>query len=253
MVTIDVVDRRVAHRPASLAQSAWDSAQSIEAIEDLGQQLLSHTGSDVTVFILGRDADVYVATHESEAAPFAKFASAAVATFSTGMNSSRAAVGVSFASEPSMRGRYADLVQLGNAVAFSYAPDLGKASIANAGSPALDLDTMVAIASGKPIYLSGVSFTSAASLGASALAQAQHVEGLFAALGPRRADFPLVNVARLHDLTEVACSAYASEQGLGPDDPELGYVCASGMRDPSGAAKQAWYSLLAASATYAQP
>ena len=99
----------------------------------------------------------------------------------------------------------------------------------------------------------GVRFTSAATLGATAVSQAQLFEGFFAALEPRVSSVRFVNVTRLHDWTPLECARFAEIQKLAVDDPEVLFECASGLRDGADGAKLSWQAFLKASAAYAPP
>jgi hypothetical protein len=252
VVVIDVVDRRVARRPEELAALAWDSPAAIAAVEKLAKSLVGAIGNKVAALVIGKNADVYVQSHPAEATGFASFASAALAAIAQSSDSApRAGVGLTYSPTPS--NTYTSLAALGTALVISYLPELGKASVAAAFTPAKDLDAMLAIANKRPVYLAELGFTSATSLSTTDDAQAQHLADFSAALQPRRSGFPVVNVARLHDLGASACAKYASEQKLAATDPEVIYICSAGLRHASGAAKKAWYAFLSASAAYAQP
>jgi hypothetical protein len=145
------------------------------------------------------------------------------------------------------------LLALGDVAVLSYLPGAGAASLPSDVSVAKDLDAMISQADDRPIVLQRVGLTSAAALGSSPSTQQTFVQSLFAALKPRRASFPLVNLHQLHDLIPDACDAYAAAQGLAANDPQVLYTCSLGVRDDVGDPKPAWYGLLEATATFATP
>ena len=252
IATVDVVDRRVARRPAQLAALGWDHPENISSIESVLLALVAKSGGDLRALVIGHDVDVYAAIHPNEAKALQAFLTTAVSVVQSGPNPPLSAVGLSYVGPPP-NGTYAGLAAYGSALAISYAPGLGQLAVSNAAAHAKDLDAMAALAGMRPVLLTSVSFTSAAPLGATADAQAQHVTDLVAALQPRRAGFPVVNLSALYDPSPSRCAAYAKDQGLPDNHPEVTYLCNAGVRDNTGATKKAWYSFLAASATYAQP
>lgn len=253
VLVADVVDRRVDNRPARFDGKAWDDPEMLAAIDLTLDAVFARVGNDVTALVLGRDANVYQATFPDAAAPLLQFLTSAVTHATIARPAAPVvAVGLAFAPTPLEKLALAT-ASLGTASAFRYAPGLGSPAVAKATSAAKDLDAMLAIAGTRPLLMTGVRFTSAATLGATAVSQAQLFEGFFAALEPRVSSVRFVNVTRLHDWTPLECARFAEVQKLTVDDPEVLFECASGLRDGADGAKLSWQAFLKASAAYAPP
>jgi hypothetical protein len=253
VVVLQVVDHRADGRPERLRDAPWDDPETSGALVSMGEAIVQRAGAEVSTLVLGDGVDAYTASHPQEAVPIAALLGGVVGKLAAGAAPRpRLAIGLTYKG-PAVDAVAGQLAQVGDASAFFYAANMGEPSIPNASSPTKDLDAMVSLAAGRPIHLTGVSFTSAASLGASADAQALRLAAFFSALEPRKGSFRTVNVARLHDLTEVACSHLAARQGLAIDAPEITFRCASGLRDVTGTAKLSWQTFLEASAAYAPP
>jgi len=253
VVVLAVVERRADGRPAALLGKAWDDADTVDALAGMLTAIVDRVGGELAGLVVGSGVDVHLASRAQAVAAITGGLDGALKK----LGASRPmlpslAVGLSYRGEP-WGDAVTKLAALGSASAFSYAANLGEASIPNASSPAKDLDAMIAVAAGRPVFLTSVSFTSAPSLGAAPSAQALRLETFFSALQPRRGHFRTVNVSRLHDLDSVSCARAADRQGLAIDAPEITFVCASGLRDVNGAAKLSWQTFLAASAAYAPP
>jgi hypothetical protein len=253
VLVLDVVDGRVDGRPQDLAMTAWDAAATGAALDAVLAGLATRIGTELDAFVLGRDVDVYEAAHAELAASFAnRIAAATSYAQSVFPPTVPVAVGLSFGG-PAYDEIATGLANLGTASAFRYAPGLGAAAVAKASAAAKDLDAMIALAASRPIFLTGVRFTTDPSLGATADAQAQLFQAFFAALEPRGAYVRTVNVARLHDFGAEACALRALEQGLPQSDPSVRFDCASGLRDASGEAKLSWQAFLKAAAANSAP
>lgn len=253
VVVLDLVDRRASGRPARLEGESWDSAGTLAALDATLTALVQRFGKDLAALVLGRGANVHAAQQADSGAALAVALEHAVAKVSALPQApTHVAVGLAFDGAP-LDKMGVKLASVGSAAAFSYAPNLGQSAIPNATSAAKDLDAMLAIAAMRPVYLTEVSFTSAVSLGATLMAQSEHMGWFFSALEPRRSGYRVVSVARLHDLDALACSQRAERQGLAVDAPEITYACAAGLRESSGNAKPAWQAFLKAAAVYSPP
>jgi hypothetical protein len=253
VLVFELVDRRWSGRPERLVDLEWDDPESEAALDAALAAVIARVGKDAVALVLGRGVDAHAATLLDGGVGLAAAIEHAVAVAS-GLPDAPAhlAVGLTAGGAPPAK-IDAKLASIGGASAFSYAPGLGAEVSPNASSAVKDLDAMLAVASKRPIYLLDVSFTSAAALGTSGAAQAQHLETFFSALEPRRDSFRVVSVTRLHDLGIAACSQHAALQGLALDAPETTYVCAAGLREADGAPKLSWQAFLEASAAYSPP
>ena len=189
--------------------------------------------------------------HPGELTPLSAFLTQALGHLSSQIGAPLGAVGLSFTpTTPSSA--YLSLLELGNIFAVSYMPGLGQPIVMAAATPAKDLDAMMAIAGGRPTVLQAVGYTSATALGSTVEMQAERLAAFFEALELRRGSFPIVVVEQLHDMSAEACSLFAVSQGLLDSDPEVQFVCNSGLRGEDSVAKPAWSTFLAAIASYGE-
>ncbi|MBM4375832.1 MAG: hypothetical protein FJ095_12165 [Deltaproteobacteria bacterium] len=251
VLAFEFVDRRWSGRPVQLAGVAWDADESKAALDAALAAVVARVGKDASALVLGRGVDVHAASLPDGGVALAAALEHAVATVSV-LPGAPAHLAVGLARAP-LDKIGVKLASIGGASAFSYAPGLGADAVPSVLSAASDLDAMIELAAKRPIFLLDVSFTSAASLGATPSAQAQHLTTFFSALEPRRGAFRVVSVTSLHDLGSSACSQHAARQGLALDAPEITFACASGLRESDGAPKLSWQAFLEASAAYSPP
>ena len=258
VVTLEVVAGHASHRPAALADLAWDDTDVIEAMQaTVDEQLVVGDGA-IDAIIIGRRSDVYLADsalglNEADPEAFVDFMTAAVGYLrSMGPAALGAAPGLSYQPDNSSDD-YTALLELGSTMAFSYFPGLGQDSVPASLAVAKDLDTMAELAGERPVLLHELGFTSATTLDSDEERQAQFFDTVFAALAPRREGFPYINVYELHDVGDAACGDIAVEQSLDPSAAEMRYLCAAGLRDLDGEAKASWDQFIEAAASFATP
>jgi hypothetical protein len=252
VLSLLAVDRYATHLPSSLSGLAWDHPNVAVEMNALLDALGVALGSTLTAVVLNRGTDVYLAANPTAATAHMAFLNQSLTRLAAAVPNAQRGVGVRFVSgDPSTLQQ--SLVDLGDLAVFEYMPGVGEAMIPADTSPARDLDQMIEQASDRPIVLQAVGFTTATGLASTPMDQQLQFDAFFAAVDSRREAFPIVNVFQLHDLVAQACSDFATAQGIQPTDPQALYVCESGLRDSQDLPKDAWYSLLAATARFAQP
>lgn len=250
VVNLLVVDGHADRRPDGIAALDWDDSDAVAAIQSTIDAILTAGRDRLDALVIARRSDAYLEEHSDEAAAFASFAAGAVGyAQSMGPADVDVGVGVTYQQEPTQE----VLIQLGSIAAFSYFPGLSEAMLPGGLAVAKDLDFMLNQAEDRPVVLQQVGFSSEMELGGSEQLQQQTFDDFFAALAPRRASFPMVNVHQLHDLSPAACEGLAFAQGIEASAPEARYLCAAGLRDAAGEAKPAWYPFLDAAATFGSP
>jgi hypothetical protein len=257
IVNFAFVDRRADARPDELTALPWDDAEVFAAADATVDSLLQKLGPSLTGLTLGRDVDVFIEAHPEERLALEAFVSHVSAFAKTHPSASpelKVAAAVSFegavvSPSPSLEALFSS----SDIAAISYIPGLAGGSVAPASEVASQLDKMIAAAAGKPILLQTVAYPSDLLAGSSPEKQSLFFDTFWGALGPRRAFFPWVNVAELHDLGPAACEAYAASQGELKDGKPAAFFCSLGLFTSAGEQKPAWSSVLQGTAAFASP
>lgn len=248
VLELAVVDHRAARRPSPLTGTAWNAPESVAALQAAIDSLIAAVGSELDALIIGRGVDAYIEQHPGEADALRALVHAGIERASALAPGLPNGVSLRFPSDVD-----GELAALGSMAAYRYLPGWGASPLPDDISATNDLDAMIDKAGDRPILLEAVGYTSAVALESSTTEQRDMLGAFFAALAPRRASFPYVNVFQLHDLQPASCDAYALDQGLAPSDPLVRYVCEAGLRDTQGKAKDAWTEMIEAAAELASP
>ncbi|HSN99740.1 MAG TPA: hypothetical protein VLS89_15700, partial [Candidatus Nanopelagicales bacterium] len=203
----------------------------------------------------GRDVDAYLVERPSERAGFEAAATDACAyavAHPAAPPDLRVGVGFSLAGAAS-GASFPALLDAGQIAAFSYLPGLADGQAAPTSDIAGALDQMAALSGGRPVVLQEIGYPSAAEAGSADDKQRLFFATLFQALAPRRASFPFVNVAELHDPAQPACDARVIAQGEPPSGTYAAFACSLGLVDRDGMEKPAWAEVAIGAATFASP
>lgn len=250
VLDLSIVDGHADLRPDAVIAEAWNAAATKSALSASIAAVLAATDGDLAAVVLGRRVDAYLAEHPADQQALTELISEGLEQL--------AAAGVPQGVGLTHLGDNADvayrgLAALGSITTLAYLPGLGLEQVPVDVSHAKALDQMIDLADGRPIVLQAAGYPSAVEIGSSEDEQAQQLDGMFAALEPRRSAFPVVVVKQLHDLDEDACTALVAAQGLDPGDPLGTHLCSTGLRGVDGAAKPAYTRFLQAAAHFATP
>jgi len=258
VVQLLVVDRRISRSPFpalgwadASVQAAFDAA--VAAIVGAGEMPdpmdPNAVLSAVDAVILGRDVGSYLDEHPTEAASLSAFLAGGVTAF----ENADIPVGVGLTYRQPATSGDLSLVQLGDLLAMSYFPALAAESATEVATPGQDLDSIIQLADERPIVLSSVGFSSAATTGADETQQGQRLAGFFTALEPRRQAVGTVVIHQLHDHDEAGCAALAQSRGEDPAGPWASVVCETGLRASDDTVKPSWHRFLEAAASLSSP
>lgn len=100
------------------------------------------------------------------------------------------------------------------------------------------MPSMVAMAAGKPVYLSELGYPSGG-CGSSEAGQRDFIEAAFAAWAQNADSIPLVTLVWLHDISEEQLATYTDYYGIG-DDCFARYLGTLGLRGHDGTDKPAF-------------
>ncbi len=252
VLNIMVVDRHLAHPPHGLKQKAWNDPTLVQGLQNTLDAVLTMMGSDLDGLAIGRDTDRYIEAHPEQSTALAHLLIQAEAHLDGyGTAAPLHGIGLSYGGTVDATAYYQGLGALGTATFFSYFPGLEFTPLPAAKTIAADLDEMIAMADGRPVYLTATGFTSNASLGSSAAIQKSWLEALFTAVSSRREHIRMFNVAQLHDLSPSQCNDYVTSQGYFLGGHFAKFACERGLRTGSGTPKPAWEAFLGAVATFA--
>jgi hypothetical protein len=255
LVNLAVVDRLADHRPASLADAAWNAPVALEAVHQALDTVFEAGGDAVRFVTFGRDVDLYLAAHPLERAAFVTFAKEACA-YARGHAGAAAdlAVGVAFSpAAPKSEPSFAQLLEAEDIVAFSYFPGLGTYEADATSGVVATISGLADASLGRPIVLQAAGAPSDAMAGGSEATQQMFFTTLFGAIGARRSSFALASVTELHDAPSPTCAAWVASQGEPPDGPFAAYACSLGVLHTDGAPKPAWSAVIAGAAALSSP
>jgi hypothetical protein len=256
LMNLAIVDRAADGRPAPLDTFTWDHPDVITAVHTAIDGLFASFGGELAYLTFGRDVDFYLAGHPGMRGAFEHLvedACAYAARHGSAPVGLRVGAGFSFDGAASPDPSFDTLLDAGDVAVLSYLPGLKDGSAAPASTVAAALDSMTALAGGKPVVLQALGYPSAPGADGSEEKQQLFFQTFFDALAPRRSVFELVNVVELHDPAAVACEAYAAAQGQSPDGAFASFVCSLGLFDQGATAKPAWLEVAAGAAAFATP
>ncbi len=255
LVNLAVVDRLADHRPAALADAAWNAPQTMDAIHQALDTVFEAGGAAVRFVTFGRDVDLYLAAHPIERSAFVAFAKEACA-YARGHTGAAPdlAVGVAFSpAAPKSEPSFAQLLEAEDIVAFSYFPGLGTFEPDATSGAVTTISGLADAALGKPVVLQAAGAPTDALAGGSEATQQAFFAALFGAIGVHRSSFALAAVTELHDAPSPTCAGWVASQGEPPDGPFAAYACSLGVMNADGTPKPAWGSVIAGAAALSSP
>lgn len=255
LVELAVVDRAFDARPEGLDAVPWDDPSVEAAALASIDTMVAAAGDTLLAVSLGRDVDVYLERNPAEQVALVALLTAAVDHTRSSVGP-EVHVGVGLTSgvldDPSAA--VDELVALGDAAILSHRPGFELGEDPSSQPPiASALDAMMDRFPTRPVLLSAVSFPTDGEVSSTEEEQRAFYEGFFAALEPRRAAFPLVNLERLNDVHESACESWAIDQGETLQSTVAAYRCSTGLWAEGGVPKTAWPEVLAGMARFASP
>jgi len=254
--SLGVVDRFSRRLPSDVEALPWDAPEVTASVRLAIDRAFTAFAGCAPYFLVGRDVDVFLASHPEERAGFEAFALDVidyVHTHPLAAPETRVGVGFSFEGVSLGDPSFVELLESSDVAVVSYFPGLGLPEVGLSSAITTDLPAMVASASGKGIVLEAIGYPSSSVVGASEEKQAHFLDAFFEALGPRRSGFPFVNVEALHDMGPMTCADLASKAGQPADGPYAAYACSLGLRTVTGQEKAGWQAFLKGAAAFASP
>lgn len=251
-----VVDGKTRGIESELSGLSWDDPVVLTAMHERIDQALMHLGATAHYFLVGRDVDLFLATHPIDRPAVTVFLLdllAYVRTNPLAPPGMQIGVGFSFAGATTPDPSLPDVLAASDVVACSYLPGLGTETAGLASNIAADMDILVASVMGKPIVVEALGYPSSDVVGGSDAKQGLFLETFFTVLGPRRSNFVFVNIEGLHDLAPGRCAARATFESQAADGVWAAYRCSLGLFTADSQPKTAWQVFVNGAAAFASP
>ncbi len=235
VLSLPVIDTVTDRRPEYLRALPFDDSRVITAFTAYATEVLSRLpDTTLAAIAIGNEVDGTLTTEQDWRA-FARFFQAAKAA----VQALRPGTPIGFTTQWSgFNARALAANAAADAIFINYYPLDSRFHVLPPEDIATQLDAMVQIAKGKPVFLTETGYPSGG-CGSSAALQAQYFQALFKALKPRSADIPLVMLNWLHDIPADSLKGYA--QYYGASTPcFLSYLATLGLRTHDGQDKPAF-------------
>ena len=260
LLSIGVVDRLEDARPPG-AEADWYALANRQAMEALVDRTWATFGDELRYLVIGREVDRWLATQDgSQRSAFVEFARY---TLDYARRHPDRPAGTQVGVAASLEGWVAgspeldDLRAASDVVVATYYPVDARWNARAPTSAGPDLDDLLGAlgvdAGPATVVLQEVGYPSSEQNGSSPGRQRQFYEGLLQALRARRAQLPFVSLFALGDPDRTACEHAAAAFGMPGDALAISGWCSLGLRDPSGAPKDAWAAVSGALADFALP
>jgi len=237
VLSLAVIDTVTDRRPAALRALPFDDPRVITAFTTYATEVLSRLPDTALVAIsIGNEVDGTLKTRREWVA-FANFFKAAKAA----VRAIRPNTPIGFSTQWSgfqSTNRALKANAAADAIFINYYPLDNRFRVLPPENIAAQLEAMVQMADGKPVFLTETGYPSGG-CGSSEALQAQYFQELFIALQSRAADIPLVMLVWLHDIPPDNLVYYAQYYGTS-NRCFLSYLGTLGLRSYAGQDKAAF-------------
>jgi hypothetical protein len=235
-ITFSVIDTVADRRPPDLRALPWDDPRVIAAFADYVQSVLGRMPRvDVLAITIGNEVDVHLQDAAS-IAEFARFLVAAKAAVARIRPDVPIGTKLTFAGLTQNPGAWAGVLAASDALFLTYYPLQGDFALRPVADVPGDLDRMVALAQGKPVWLLEAGYPSDG-CNAAPGGQRDFVVALLSGAVTRPA-IVLVSYTYLTDLSDAQVDGYIGYYGIGSDCFRR-YLQTLGLRRVDGTAKPA--------------
>lgn len=235
VLSLPVIDTVADRRPAELRALPFDDPRVIKAFTTYAAEVLSRLSDTSLIAIsIGNEVDGYLTTQQDWDA-FSAFFQAAKAA----VQKIRPNTPIGFTTQWSGFNAHALKANAAaDAIFINYYPLNSRFHVLPPADITSQLDAMIQMAQGKPIFLTETDYPSGG-CGSSETLQTQYFQALFNALETRAIEIPLVMLVWLHDISPESLQYYA--QYYGTSNPcFLSYLGTLGLRRHNGRDKPAF-------------
>lgn len=246
---ISVINTVKRDMPDDLAGMDWNDPALLPRFSALLDKLATQLPADLPYLIIGNEVDVYFEENPGELDAYLAFYAQASAEARKRFPKARIGITVTFEGlkkGEERAGHVQKLVAASDAAFFTFYPIFDLVPTAPAETPAL-LDTLIAAAQGKEVYLQEVGYSSGEAIGSSEKIQAEFFSTIIPAIAARP-QIKLASLFSLYDLDPKLCELLTSYYGMSgwlvsffvPPEKFRGFLCTLGLHDAEGRAKPAW-------------
>lgn len=236
ILSLPVIDTVTDRRPKDLQRLDWDDPEVIARFESYVTAILARlSDTNLVAISIGNEIDGHLDRDKDWRAYETFFIAAKdlVHRLRPGVP-----VGFTMTWQGMQGGTGANVNAHTDAMFINYYPLDGGFHVLPPTDIAAQLDAMISVASGKPVFLTETGYPSGG-CGSSEALQLEYFQQLFAAWQSRKAAIPVVNLVWLHEISEESTNGYGGYYGL-KDSCFLDYLGTLGLRSADGVNKLAF-------------
>jgi len=174
-----VLDAGARNMPDAYKSLAWDSPEMVGHVADVIGQIAPVLGNRPWSYAIGNEIDLYFASRPGEVPAYGRMLQQVKSRVKTLHPAARFSSCFQFAAAPQLRTVYAPIVAPLDHVTFTYYPLGANFAVRPENSLDADLQTMLAAAQPRPIFLQEIGYPSSALLGSTPDRQSAFVKAAF--------------------------------------------------------------------------
>jgi hypothetical protein len=239
--------------PADLVGLSWADPNVINRFEALLTALYQQIPSQTHWINLGYEVDAYLNQNPDQVEPYLLFLNQVRTMGRSLLPTTSFGVVYSFDAVRASTATYYWLAGFGDHVAFDYY-DIGPDFVErDPSTPAADLWLMTHFATGLPVLVNEVGYSSSPLLGGGPAAQQQFFQNFFAALQQNSGSFIGAVAWSMIDMPADAVAQAAAQLGAAADANFVAFLGSLGISQSDGTPKPAWSTFTTTAANFAAP
>lgn len=240
--------------PADLIDTPFDNPRMISRFGALLDTVLDHLGSETVYFIIGNEVDMNILRDSTDYAKYRVFFNAARERIKARRPDLAVGVAVQYDAllNPATRRFIRGMNDSADALMGTYYFTSADSVLHPALLPTL-MDTLIALAQGRPVLFTELGYPSSPVLKSSDLLQAEMVSTAFSAWETRKESVPLINFMKQWEWTvsEVYAGNWFDSSSISPT--LMAFLTSLGFHDSLGNPKPAWDRLASEAANHLVP
>lgn len=235
-----VIDTNRIALPKYLASRTLDDPAVLSAFEKFVDAVASRSQGTVQWVSIGNEVDVFLLDHAGVIPAYARFVAAAANKVRQKFPGVGLTVNMTFPGLREWGGSLRPLGDLCDFVSFTYYPLNADFSLRDPSNVTTDIQSLIAAAGSRPLFLQEIGYSSAPLIGASEAKQAKFIENGFAALRANRANMIGAYFVWMFDLSDAVLKEQTGYYKMSGADRFKAYLGTLGMFDKSARPKAAW-------------